>query len=266
MPTVKLRPGRLDLELTPGMDLVARLTFPAGELTGRTFAATIAGLTGTVGIAGTVMTITLAGTASADLELTRYSWSLNETTGGGSTPYITGRLLATDAPLDAVDTDAVVVVGDISVDVTVTAGVSGAALTAEATARAAADTTLQTNITAEATARAAADTAEATARAAAIAALSGTYLSFLQAAMNPDLLIVGTITRDTNGAATSAPVVWPDGTVGTFTADTVSSSFPGAVDAYHVTYGSPATRTYTQPLMTRDANGAVTARPAVVIS
>ncbi len=40
-------------------------------------------------------------------------------------------------------------------------------------------------------------------------ALAG-KVSSLQAAMNPDFLIVGTITRDANGAATSAPVIWPD--------------------------------------------------------
>jgi hypothetical protein len=85
-------------------------------------------------------------------------------------------------------------------------------------------------------------------------------------ALNPDLLISGPITRDGNGAATSAPVLWPDGTVGTYTADTVSSAFPGAVDAYHVTYGSPASKTYTQPAVTRDATGAVTNRPALTVA
>jgi len=60
--------------------------------------------------------------------------------------------------------------------------------------------------------------------------------------------------------------VWPNGTVGTYTADTVSTLFPGAVDAYHVTYGSPVTRTYTQPAVTRDTNGAVTTRPAIVVT
>jgi hypothetical protein len=85
-------------------------------------------------------------------------------------------------------------------------------------------------------------------------------------ASSPDLLIVGTITRDASGAATTAPVVWPDGTPGTYTATTVSTAFPGAVDAYTVTYGSPVTRTYTQPTVTRDASGAVTARPAITVS
>lgn len=88
----------------------------------------------------------------------------------------------------------------------------------------------------------------------------------LVAAALVDPIIVGVITRDANDAATSAGVVWPDGTVGTYTADTVSTAFPGAVDGYHITYGSPATKTYTQPTVTRDASGAVTTRPALVVT
>jgi hypothetical protein len=97
---------------------------------------------------------------------------------------------------------------------------------------------------------------------------SGTYLPFKTAALNPDLLISGAITRDGNGAATSAPVVWPDGITGTYTADTVSTAFPGAVDAYHITYGtSPVVRTYTQAAVTRDSStGAVTNRPALTVA
>jgi hypothetical protein len=96
--------------------------------------------------------------------------------------------------------------------------------------------------------------------------ISESYASLASLAADPDLLIVGTITRDGNGAATAADVEWPDGTEGAYTATTVSTAFPGAVDAYTVTYGDPATRTFTQPAVTRDANGAVTVRPAIVES
>ncbi len=95
---------------------------------------------------------------------------------------------------------------------------------------------------------------------------SGTYVQYIALAGDPDLLITGAITRDANDAATSAPVTWPDGTPGVYTATTVSAAFPGAVDAYTVTYGSPATRTYTQPAVTRNANGAVTTRPAITVA
>lgn len=95
---------------------------------------------------------------------------------------------------------------------------------------------------------------------------NGTYVEMIALAGNPALLIAGAITRDANDAATSAPVVWPDGTPGTYTATSVSTAFPGAVDAYTITYGSPVTLTYTQPAVTRNANGAVTTRPAITVA
>lgn len=87
-----------------------------------------------------------------------------------------------------------------------------------------------------------------------------------QWARNLDQLIVGAIVRDGNGAALSADVVWPDGTVGEYVADSISVGFPGMVDAYHVTYGSPVIRTYSQPLVTRDVAGAVINLPAIVVT
>lgn len=72
-------------------------------------------------------------------------------------------------------------------------------------------------------------------------------------------------TRDANSAIIDADIVWPDGTPGMFTTDVASSAFPGAIDAWHATYaGSPA-KLITQPVVTRDANGAVTAQPAITI-
>jgi hypothetical protein len=76
---------------------------------------------------------------------------------------------------------------------------------------------------------------------------------------NPDLLIVGSITRNSNDVVTSAAVVWPDGTTGTFTTDTINSTFQ-AIDAYHITYGAT---TYYQDTITRNANGAATNVPAI---
>jgi hypothetical protein len=71
------------------------------------------------------------------------------------------------------------------------------------------------------------------------------------------------VTRDSNSALLSATVTWPDGTTGTWTTDTVSTDFPGAIDAYHVTYGS---KTVTQSAVTRDGSGAVTTQPALTVS
>lgn len=86
------------------------------------------------------------------------------------------------------------------------------------------------------------------------------------AAKNPDLLVTGTVTRDSNQAVTSANVVWPDGTPGTFTALVLSTAFPGAVDSYRITYGSPVQKTFTQPTITRNTAGAATAVPQIVVS
>lgn len=74
-------------------------------------------------------------------------------------------------------------------------------------------------------------------------------------------------TRNADGAVTGASIVWPDGTPGTYTADTLSSSFPGATDAWHATYvDTSGTLTVTQPAVTRDADGAVTAQPSITIA
>ncbi len=83
---------------------------------------------------------------------------------------------------------------------------------------------------------------------------------------SPDLLIAGAVTRNANGAATSAPVQWPDTQPGTYTAISLSTAFPGAVDAYTITKGSPVTQTFTQAAVTRNATGAVTTRPAITVS
>lgn len=99
-----------------------------------------------------------------------------------------------------------------------------------------------------------------------VIAPDGSFASYKNLTRNPDAIITGAVTRDSNGAATSAAVTWPDGTTGTYTALVLSSAFPGAVDSYEITYGSPVTKTYTQPAITRDANGAATNVPAIVVS
>jgi hypothetical protein len=90
------------------------------------------------------------------------------------------------------------------------------------------------------------------------------YVGLIQAAKNPDLLIVGAITLDASDQLTSAAVNWPDGTPGTLTI--TGRDTTGAVSGYNITYGSPATKTFTQPTITRNANGAATNVPAIVVS
>lgn len=72
-------------------------------------------------------------------------------------------------------------------------------------------------------------------------------------------------TRDANSAIISATIVWPDGTSGVFTTDVASTAFPGAIDAWHATYAGAPAKLITQLAVTRDANGAVTAQPAITI-
>lgn len=89
-------------------------------------------------------------------------------------------------------------------------------------------------------------------------------LGRVQAAKNPDLLVTGAITVDSNDLITSAAVVWPDGSPGTLTI--TSRDANNAVLAYNITYGSPVTKTYTQPTITRNTNGAATDVPAIVVT
>jgi hypothetical protein len=119
---------------------------------------------------------------------------------------------------------------------------------------------------AEAAAASAAISADAATNAAAdaVTASAANYVGLRQAAKNPDLLITGSITLNGSDQVTSAGVEWPDGTPGTLTITARHSS--GAVNAYNITYGSPATKTFTQPTITRNAAGAATNVPQIVVS
>jgi len=94
--------------------------------------------------------------------------------------------------------------------------------------------------------------------------LNATYAKYLQLAKNPDTLIAGAVTLDGSDQVTSAVVQWPDGSPGTLTI--TSRHATGAVLAYNITYGSPVTQTFTQPTITRNANGAATNVPQIVVS
>lgn len=96
------------------------------------------------------------------------------------------------------------------------------------------------------------------------AAQNATYASYIQLAKNPDTLIAGAVTVDGNNLVTSAVVQWPNGTPGTLTI--TSRDANNAVTAYNITYGSPVTKTFTQPTITRNAAGAATNVPQIVVS
>jgi hypothetical protein len=74
-------------------------------------------------------------------------------------------------------------------------------------------------------------------------------------------------TYNGNNAITTASVLWPDTGSGTYTADTLSSTFLGATDAFHVTYSKGAvSKTITQTAATRNAAGKITAQPALTVA
>lgn len=175
-------------------------------------------------------------------------------------------------------------------------GTNAQSIASEAQARTAADLLLQQNVDTEAINRSMQDQALAALVSALTASLSnevtarGSADVGLQASIdqlvavtnaskpgsdawilanaNLDLLIYGTVTRDSNLAATASYVRWPDGTYGVYNATSVSTAFPGAVDAYTISYTSlsAGTKIYTQPAVTRDSTGAVINRPLPLIT
>lgn len=67
-----------------------------------------------------------------------------------------------------------------------------------------------------------------------------------------------------SGVVTNAGLRWPDGSSGTYTATGINSTF-GSVDAFQFTHAKTG-KTLAQPLVGRDANGAVTNKPSITIT
>ena len=79
---------------------------------------------------------------------------------------------------------------------------------------------------------------------------------------------LSSVVRDVNDALVSATVTWPNGETGVFTTLVASTAIPGAIDSYSVSYtfGNGGVIVITQPRVTRDANGVISAQPALVLS
>jgi len=73
-----------------------------------------------------------------------------------------------------------------------------------------------------------------------------------------------TATYDADGVLESGTVRWPDGSTGAWTRTTKNATWL-AVDAYTVTHVTGG-KTVTQAAVTRDANGNITAKPALTIT
>ena len=89
--------------------------------------------------------------------------------------------------------------------------------------------------------------------------------ALIQLARDPESLFSGYISRDSNGVATAAQVMWPDGVAGVYSA-TPSVQWPGATNSYTITRVGTPTITFTQPVVTRNSDGVVTTRPAITVS
>jgi hypothetical protein len=203
------------------------------------------------------------GSAFAHATLDRVAWA-----GGGFTGFFTSYEGMKQVALDA-QTAAENAAATAGADAAAVATAANVLVTADAAAaQAAAEAAAESAANAAATASAPADTAIAAAvsnsGSSSRAALNATYAGLIQLAKNPDTLIAGAVTVDSNNLVTSAAVQWPDGTPGTLTI--TSRDGNGAVLGYNITYGSPVTKTFTQPTITRNAAGAATNVPQIVVS
>lgn len=73
-----------------------------------------------------------------------------------------------------------------------------------------------------------------------------------------------TITRDTDDVVSSATVIWPDGSGGTFTTTEKHDTLL-VVDAFTVTH-TLSGKTLTQPAVTRNADGSVVTQPEITVT
>jgi hypothetical protein len=96
------------------------------------------------------------------------------------------------------------------------------------------------------------------------ASVSLTIANLLRAWTEGEAFQATSVTRDSDGVPTSAVLLWPDGSAGTFTLTTKNSTWL-AVDAYTVTH-TDSGLTVTQAAVTRDSLGAITTKPALTVA
>lgn len=72
------------------------------------------------------------------------------------------------------------------------------------------------------------------------------------------------ITRDSEGRVTSMTVLWPDTSVGVYTATSYNATHE-VYDGFTITHIN-SSKTVTQAAVTRDADGAITNKPALTVA
>lgn len=115
------RPQGLNIPFRPGNTLSLELTWPTGDLTGRTFESSLGGTALDLTVAGDVMTID-ASAAITGAVTTSAAWLLTETTGGASNDVLIGTWAPSDDPGTPTSQSLTVTVETVEVDVTVVSG------------------------------------------------------------------------------------------------------------------------------------------------
>lgn len=115
------RPGALNIPFRPGNTLSVELTWPTGDLTGRTFESSLGGTALDLSVVGDVMTID-ASAAITGAITTAAAWLLTETTGGASNDVLIGTWAPSDEPGTPTTQALTVAVETVEVDVTVVSG------------------------------------------------------------------------------------------------------------------------------------------------
>lgn len=142
MPNLDLRPGTVNALYRPGANVVLLLNGPAGWLTARTFTATLDGEALSVSEDGDTLVISAPSVLTETLTGKPYAFALTETETADAAVLVgtwTPSMRGTVSP----DLAAIVVLDEVTVDVTIIAGdVTQGELNAEAAARTAADTAL----------------------------------------------------------------------------------------------------------------------------
>lgn len=115
------RPAGVDVPFRPGNALTLELTWPTGELTGRTFASTLDGVALDLAVVGDVMTI--EATEAETLAVTEpAAWLLTETTGATTNDLLVGTWSPSSRPGTANSLELTVAAGTVEVDVSVVSG------------------------------------------------------------------------------------------------------------------------------------------------
>jgi hypothetical protein len=115
------RPQGLNVSFRPGNTLSVELTWPTGDLAGRTFTTTLGGLALGLAVIGDVMTIeaTEAQTAAVDVPA---AWLLTETTAGATNDLLIGTWSPSTRPGTPTSLALTVTVDTVDVAVTVVSG------------------------------------------------------------------------------------------------------------------------------------------------